>query len=115
VSAPDDTTTETVAASTAPGVTETQAPDPTSQAATTAPAPATNQYPLAPAQPLYQTTLISTPPASEPEPGLRCPPAPSLLSRIAPAFGGIFFGGLAVALWSRPRMIRTRRGDVGPT
>jgi hypothetical protein len=116
VTAPEDnTTSDTVAASKASGVTETQAPNPPSQAAATAPAGATNSYPPAPAQPLYQTILVSTPLASEPGPGDRCPPAPSLASRIAPAFGGLFFGGLAVALWSRPRMIRTRRGDVGPT
>jgi hypothetical protein len=118
-SAPDDTTTVTTSApetqtiaSNAPGVTEAQAANPTSQAATAPPPPAANPYPPAPVQPLYQTILVSTPLAPEPELALRCPAEPSLFSRIGPAFGGLFLGGLAVALWSRPRMIRTRRSDV---
>ena len=121
-SAPDDTTTATTSApdtrtagSNALGVTEAQAANPTSQAAIAPPpAPTASPYPPAPVQPLYQTILVSTPPAPEPEPALRCAPEPSLFSRIGPAFGGLLFGGLAVALWSRPRMIRTRRSDVAP-
>jgi hypothetical protein len=35
-----------------------------------------------------------------------CPAGPSLFARIAPALGGVLFGGLAVALWSRPRSFR---------
>ena len=120
VRAPDDTTAAaaapadtSTATSSAPGVTEAQAANPTSQAAIAPPpAPTASPYPPAPVQPLYQTILLSTPPAPEPEPALRCAPEPSLFSRIGPALGGLLFGGLAVALWSRPRMIRTRRSDV---
>lgn len=40
------------------------------------------------------------------EPAPHCPPGPSLLSRIALALGGAIFGGLAVALCWRPRLLR---------
>jgi hypothetical protein len=35
-----------------------------------------------------------------------CTPRPSLWSRLGPGLGGAFLGGLAVALWSRPRSLR---------
>ena len=38
-----------------------------------------------------------------------CPAGPSVLSRIAPPLGGVLFGGLAVVLWSRPRLARAAR------
>jgi hypothetical protein len=47
-----------------------------------------------------------TVPASAAEPAPNSPPRPSLFSRIAPALGGALFGGLAVALWVRPRPLR---------
>jgi hypothetical protein len=127
VSVPDDTATSTTpapdtqaATSNAPpppGVTEAHAANPTSVAATAPQAPA-----AAAVQPLYQTIVLSTAPApapapaAEPESAPQCAPGPSLLSRLAPAFGGLFFGGLAVALWTRPRMLRdsATRSDVAP-
>jgi hypothetical protein len=123
VNVPDDTATSTTpapdtqaATSNAPpppGVTEAQAANPTSVAATAPQPPA-----AAAVQPLYQTIVLSTAPApaAEPESAPQCAPGPSLLSRLAPAFGGLVFGGLAVALWTRPRMLRdsATRSDVAP-
>jgi hypothetical protein len=116
-SAPDETATSGAApadtsapASTMPGVTEAQAANPSSQSAGAPPA-AASATPAPPVQPIYQTIVVSTPPAQpapEAEPEATCPPPPSLLSRIAPAFGGLLFGGFAVALWTRPRMLRNR-------
>jgi hypothetical protein len=37
---------------------------------------------------------------------LACPRAPTAFSRIAAALGGVLFGGLAAALWLRPRALR---------
>jgi hypothetical protein len=116
--APDQTATPATTAAdtsapagTAPGVTESQAANPSNQSVGTPP-PAASPPPASPVQPLYQTIVVSPPappaPATEPEPEATCPPAPSLLSRIAPAFGGLLFGGFAVALWTRPRMLRNR-------
>ena len=69
----------------------------------------------------------SCPPGAAPPPAPRCPPtsavapaptppsvppAPegrSLPSRIAAALGGALLGGLAVALWTRPRQLRVAR------
>jgi hypothetical protein len=44
------------------------------------------------------------------EPALQCPAGPSLLARIATALAGAILGGLAVALWSRPRPLRVAHG-----
>jgi hypothetical protein len=115
VYAPSDTTTAAPSpddtsppASTTPGVTEAQAASPMSQAAAASPAPVAAQPPAPAAPPIYQTILVSTPqaPAPEPDSAVQCPPAPSALGRVASAFGGLLFGGFAVALWLRPRMIR---------
>jgi hypothetical protein len=40
----------------------------------------------------------------------RCPADPSILARIATALVGAILGGLAVALWSRPRPLREAHG-----
>jgi len=96
-----DTTGATTAAYGAAGVAEAQAANPTSPPAA---APIINISAPAPVQPLVQTIVV---PGAEP--ALQCPPPPSFLSRIAPALGGLLFGGFAVALWSRPRMIRNQR------
>ena len=108
VRAPDDTTAAaaapadtSTATSSAPGVTEAQAANPTSPPAA---APVINISAPAPVQPLVQTIVVPNP-----EPALQCPPPASFFSRIAPALGGLLFGGFAVALWSRPRMIRSQR------
>jgi hypothetical protein len=98
-----DTTSATTTANSAAGVTEAQAANPTSPPAA---APVINISVPAPVQPLVQTIVV---PAAEPELVLQCPPPPSFFSRIAPALGGLLFGGFAVALWSRPRMIRNQR------
>jgi len=70
--------------------------------------------------------LVSwTPSAAEPTPPITpfcpaptvpvCTPRPSLWSRLGPGLGGVFLGGLAVALWTRPRPVRTvQRGPRGP-
>ena len=117
LSAPDETATPaeasadtTTPASTAPGVTEAQAASSSSPSAAASPAAASPTTPAPPVQPLYQTIVVSPPaqPASDTEPEATCPPPPSFLSHVAPAFGGLFFGGLAVALWTRPRMLRNR-------
>jgi hypothetical protein len=44
------------------------------------------------------------------EPAPECPAGPSLLARIATALAGAILGGLAVALWSRPRPLRVAHG-----
>ena len=93
----------TTTANNSAGVAETQAANPTSPPAA---APVINISAPAPVQPLVQTIIV---PGPEPEPVLQCPPPPSFLSRIAPALAGLLFGGFAVALWSRPRMIRNQR------
>ena len=44
-------------------------------------------------------------------PAATCPPAaPSPLGRLALALGGALCGGLAVALWTRPRVLRGKSG-----
>jgi len=96
-----DTAGATTAANSAAGVTEAQAANPTSPPAA---APVINISAPAPVQPLVQTIVVPNP-----EPALQCPPPASFFSRIAPALGGLLFGGFAVALWSRPRMIRSQR------
>ncbi len=96
-------TAATTTANNAAGVTEAQAANPTSPPAA---APVINISAPAPVQPLVQTIIV---PGAEPEPVLQCPAPPSFLSRIAPALAGLLFGGFAVALWSRPRMIRNQR------
>ena len=118
VSAPDETATPaeasadtTTPASTAPGVTEAQAASSASPSAVAPPAAASPTTPAPPVQPIYQTIVVSPPPgqpAPDTEPDATCPPPPSFLSHIAPAFGGLLFGGLAVAVWTRPRMLRNR-------
>jgi hypothetical protein len=78
-----------------------------SQFATAAPRPSGTCTPsTAPtlAPPLAEMAAMT--PASAAEPAPSCPPGPSsLLPRIAVALGGAFCGGLAVALWSRLRMV----------
>jgi hypothetical protein len=39
-------------------------------------------------------------------PNLRCPDAPSAVWRFLPAILGAMLGGIAVALWARPRAFR---------
>jgi hypothetical protein len=76
-------------------------------AAAAAPRPSATCMPSTaptPAPPLAETARAVPALAAEPAPS--CPPGPSsLLARIAVALGGAFCGGLAVALWSRPRMV----------
>ncbi len=57
----------------------------------------------APVHPLAEVVT-----AREASPSVQCRPM-SLISRLAPALGGALFGGLVVALWSRPRLLRAVR------
>jgi len=65
------------------------------------------------AVPASAGTQVAEMPPSASAPAPTCPPGPSLASRAALALGGALFGGLAVALWSRPRR-NLRRAVGGP-
>jgi hypothetical protein len=75
-------------------------------AASGSPATASNQVPL----PVEVPKAVEAAPARVAEPAPECPAGPSLLARIATALAGAILGGLAVALWSRPRPLRVAHG-----
>jgi hypothetical protein len=60
--------------------------------------------------PVEVPKAVEAAPARVAEPAPECPAGPSLLARIATALAGAILGGLAVALWSRPRPLRVAHG-----
>ena len=83
-----------------------------SQFATAAapPTPAASCSPSTASNPVETAKAVEGAPARAAEAAPRCPAGPSLLARIATALAGAILGGLAVALWSRPRPLRVAHG-----
>jgi hypothetical protein len=77
-----------------------------------APQPSASSCTPSIASPLVPPLADTAPaaPAQAAEPALNCPPGASFLSHIVPALGGALFGGLVIALWSRPRPLRVAQG-----
>jgi hypothetical protein len=70
--------------------------------------PAASCPPAVPSRPV--ASLVETAPTRVVVgPAVGCAPEPSILSRVVPALGGLLFGGLAVAVWSRPRLLRAEQ------
>jgi hypothetical protein len=79
---------------------------PPKPAASYAPSTASNPVP----SPVEADNALEAARAPVAEPAPKCPASPSLLARIATAVAGAVLGGLAVALWSRPRPLRVAHG-----
>jgi hypothetical protein len=79
---------------------------PPRSAASTSPPTASNRDPL----PVETARAVEPVHGPEAGPVPQGPAGPSLPGRIAPALAGAVLGGLALALWSRPRRLRIAHG-----